>query len=112
MPPRLRRPVDFPGHARSLCETSRDPCGRVRPSVLADGGAEGATAPETLRQMDRRGRTLWKAGGGIASAPHRRGKRRRRRRRSEERRVGKECVSTCRSRWSQDHKKTKENNRT
>src|SRR3546814_12555682 len=28
--------------------------------------------------------------------------------RSEERRVGKECVSTCRSRWSQNHqKKTK-----
>src|SRR3546814_12412411 len=25
--------------------------------------------------------------------------------RSEERRVGKECVSPCRSRWSQDHKK-------
>src|SRR3546814_4075877 len=25
------------------------------------------------------------------------------RRRSEERRVGKECVSTCRSRWSQYH---------
>src|SRR3546814_13831109 len=25
--------------------------------------------------------------------------------RSEERRVGKECVSTCRSRWSPDHKK-------
>src|SRR3546814_16400222 len=24
-------------------------------------------------------------------------------RRSEERRVGKECVSTCRSRWSTDH---------
>src|SRR3546814_11337598 len=24
-------------------------------------------------------------------------------RRSEERRVGKECVSTCRSRWSPDH---------
>src|SRR3546814_12577151 len=27
--------------------------------------------------------------------------------RSEERRVGKECVSTCRSRWSRDHKKKK-----
>src|SRR3546814_19799148 len=27
--------------------------------------------------------------------------------RSEERRVGKECVSTCRSRWSQAHKKKK-----
>src|SRR3546814_13845120 len=28
--------------------------------------------------------------------------------RSEERRVGKEGGSTCRSRWSQDHEKTKE----
>src|SRR3546814_15786652 len=27
--------------------------------------------------------------------------------RSEKRRVGKECVSTCRSRWSQDHYKKK-----
>src|SRR3546814_13244249 len=27
--------------------------------------------------------------------------------RSEERRVGKECVSTCRSRWSRYHKKKK-----
>src|SRR3546814_16041243 len=30
-------------------------------------------------------------------------------RRSEERRVGKECVSTCRSRWSPYHKKKKNN---
>src|SRR3546814_17574606 len=29
--------------------------------------------------------------------------------RSEERRVGKECVSTCRSRWSPYHKKKKYN---
>src|SRR3546814_18217323 len=28
-------------------------------------------------------------------------------RRSEERRVGKECVSTCRSRWSRSHSKKK-----
>src|SRR3546814_12442056 len=28
--------------------------------------------------------------------------------RSEERRGGKECVRTCRSRWSPDHKKTKQ----
>src|SRR3546814_7291750 len=34
-----------------------------------------------------------RAGGGV----------RRPRRRSEERRVGKECVSTCRSRWSPYH---------
>src|SRR3546814_18015994 len=32
--------------------------------------------------------------------------------RSEERRVGKECVSTCRSRWSPYHKKKKKNNKT
>src|SRR3546814_12409831 len=30
-------------------------------------------------------------------------------RRSEERRVGKECVSTCRSRWSPYHEKKKQN---
>src|SRR3546814_19430385 len=32
-------------------------------------------------------------------------------RRSEERRVGKECVSTCRSRWSPYHSKKKRKNR-
>src|SRR3546814_16061780 len=32
--------------------------------------------------------------------------------RSEERRVGKECVSTCRSRWSPSHSKKKHNTRT
>src|SRR3546814_17627041 len=31
--------------------------------------------------------------------------------RSEERRVGKECVSTCSSRWSPYHYKTKPNNK-
>src|SRR3546814_13651101 len=33
-------------------------------------------------------------------------------RRSEERRVGKECVSTCRSRWSTYHSKNKTQNHT
>src|SRR3546814_19708381 len=32
--------------------------------------------------------------------------------RSEERRVGKECVSTCRSRWSPYHKKKKKEQKT
>src|SRR3546814_21059810 len=32
--------------------------------------------------------------------------------RSEARRVGKECVSTCRSRWSQYHEKKKEDDTT
>src|SRR3546814_16318280 len=31
--------------------------------------------------------------------------------RSEERRVGKECVNTCRSRWSPYHSKKKTNNK-
>src|SRR3546814_14275643 len=34
------------------------------------------------------------------------------RERSEERRVGKECVSTCRSRWAPDHSKQKTNKTT
>ena len=40
---------------------------------LAKGadGAEGATAPETLRQKDRRGMMLWKA--ARSSRAHRRG---------------------------------------
>src|SRR3546814_2210671 len=37
-------------------------------------------------------RDVWIAGGGMTTAD-----------RSEERRVGKECVSTCRSRWSPVH---------
>src|SRR3546814_4540615 len=41
-------------------------------------------------------------GGGGGELGQRR-IRQRRRRRSEERRVGKECVSTCRSRWSPYH---------
>src|SRR3546814_19995238 len=32
--------------------------------------------------------------------------------RSAERRVGKECVSTCRSRWAQEHKKKKKKEKT
>ena len=39
-------------------------------------GAEGATAPETLRQKDCRGRALWKAGAALFALwrSHRRGK--------------------------------------
>src|SRR3546814_6225094 len=43
-------------------------------------------------------------GGGLPAALHRgREGEDRRHRRSEERRVGQECVSTCRSRWSAYH---------
>src|SRR3546814_10037576 len=49
-----------------------------------------------------------RAGAGVPDAPSARGRDRsaagvRVRDRSEERRVGKECISTCRSRWSPYH---------
>ncbi len=43
-------------------QTSNDPCGRDRPPIARRAGAEGATAPETLRHPDRRVMNLWKAG--------------------------------------------------
>src|SRR3546814_12540605 len=48
-------------------------------------------------------RLIW----GFSCAAHKE-----KRGRSEERRVGKECVSTCRSRWSPYHYKKKNNNNT
>src|SRR3546814_20511024 len=70
----------------------------VRGLSLADGAATLTAftvhAVElALRQLPQRPRTLFVAGG-----------------RSEERRVGKECVRTCRSRWSPYHSKTKPSN--
>jgi hypothetical protein len=65
--------VDLPGRAFTIPltvvilpdssghETSNEPCGRVRLRTARETGAEGATAPETLRQTDRRGMKLWKA---------------------------------------------------
>src|SRR3546814_18429084 len=53
------------------------------------------------------------AGGGCGvegCGPGRKTAVQRRCNRSEERRVGKECVSTCRSGWSKYHKKNKEYN--
>jgi len=44
-------------------------CGRDRPSLAELAGAEGATAPEPLRQTDRRLMALWKAAGRSAGSP-------------------------------------------
>ena len=38
------------------------PVGETGLHLVKAAGAEGATAPETLRQMDRRGMKLWKEG--------------------------------------------------
>src|SRR3546814_15899154 len=57
--------------------------------------------PDLASHVEAWGELLCTAGGmepvpdGVAVMPSRR--------RSEERRVGKECVSTCRSRWSSYH---------
>ena len=75
--PRARRhaaaktaaPIDKAARLRACSDTSvKTPSGRVRRSV-ALSGAEGATAPETLRPMDRWVMTLWKAAGAFLRPP-------------------------------------------
>src|SRR3546814_14181271 len=57
-----------------------------------------ARAPEPGGIARRRGGTPQRSGQGSSTTAGRR---------SEERRVGKGCVSTCRSRWWRNHKKKK-----
>src|SRR3546814_18707650 len=59
----------------------------------------------------REGRRFDRRPGGLdrPSRPHPEPQRPPRGGRSEERRVGRECVSTCRSRWAQYHSKKKHN---
>src|SRR3546814_14808845 len=64
------------------------------------GNYQGATdALESALAVDPRNRTAYIELAQVARAPGLQGKAIR----SEERRVGKECVSTCRSRGSPDH---------
>src|SRR3546814_11199410 len=63
--------------------------------LLGDGSDQGVQF--ALRAQAQRHRILGRAVGDVPVG------------RSEERRVGKECVSTCRSRWSPYHQKTKKN---
>src|SRR3546814_15573388 len=56
--------------------------------TLSDLAAKGRDGKLSLEEMS--GGTFTITNGGVFG-------------RSEERRVGKECVSTCRSRWSPDH---------
>ena len=59
--------VDF-GAAARIIPPPIEICGRDRP-VLGLAGAEGATAPEPLRQKDRRLMALWKAAGSSRGSP-------------------------------------------
>src|SRR3546814_20950279 len=63
-------------------------------ALLAEG-AHGAVALVGILQAVQHHVVVDRAMAGLAACPHR----------SEERRVGNECVSTCRSRWSPSHSK-------
>ncbi len=54
------RPIDNKQSSHDIYSCQTTPAGESD-SVSAAIGAEGATAPETLRFKDRRGMTLWKA---------------------------------------------------
>src|SRR3546814_18756691 len=87
-----------------------------RPARSADGAARRRDAADAQRRaVAARAALTW--GGGVPGCEGKGGNREQgggngagavlqvHRFRSEERRVGKVCVSTCRSRWSPDHKK-------
>src|SRR3546814_2349433 len=81
----------------------------VRPARPAGAGATLVPPPRGGRPGGPVGRgraRAWGGGGrprGCAGVPPVRGRGVGTRPRSEDRRVGKECVSTCKSRWSPDH---------
>src|SRR3546814_3827837 len=90
-------------YERRISDWSSDVCSSDLvprwPGGTAGGEACGLARPAPPQRGRRR--TAASAGGSLAGAPPpvSRGPRCR----SEERRVGKECVSTCRSRWSPYH---------
>src|SRR3546814_8369052 len=75
--------------------------GKGRPSVTEYSYAESLAVALSSRRV-RRVRRIW-ADGNLLRGASGSFKGRCPFRRSEERRVGKECVSTCRSRWSPYH---------
>src|SRR3546814_3955721 len=73
--------------------------------LLLDAPALAEIAPDLRHRRvgHRDGRGAGEARGGKQCGAHARHRAHGRAVRSEERRVGKECVSTCRSRWSSYH---------
>src|SRR3546814_12450879 len=85
---------------------------RIRHLLVFPAGHAGAPSIARTGHARDKNRLTQRAGGGKVQAVRhgalrRSGRARARRDRSEERRVGKECVSTCRSRWSPYHSKKK-----
>src|SRR3546814_13361834 len=78
----------------------------VTPDFIVVDGAEGGTGAAPVEFADHVGTPLLEALRLVHNTligVNLRGRIRLGASRSEERRVGKECVSTCRSRWSPDH---------
>src|SRR3546814_11687503 len=100
-----------------ISDWSSDVCSSDLEEAAAAGGCRGTFAPKACRSRRARQVAAWRAIGREAGVPppgwgknlfcahpeaHFR---------SEERRVGKECVSTCRYRWSPYHKKKNNNDK-
>src|SRR3546814_11443875 len=80
----------------------------ITASRACDGRGEGHPFPKTERRSRRqRGLTIGGVSPDLQRCHFTTSTHISRRQRSEARRVGKECVSTCRSRWSPYHSKKK-----
>src|SRR3546814_19170903 len=77
------------------------------PDPCRGKGADQAPDDRLLHELGRHGRRRRQAAAHAAQGRDARCRHRTAAPRSEERRVGKECVSTCRSRWSPYHSKKK-----
>src|SRR3546814_8105956 len=88
-----------------ISDWSSDVCSSDLPARQGPGGDGKCPrlphAEEEAAHHHRPGRPGQRRGGGEGRPPEHHA--RQRPARSEERRVGKECVSTCRSRWSPYH---------
>src|SRR3546814_14730301 len=95
-----------------ISDWSSDVCSSdLRERLGARGDEDAAVLPDLGGALPERDRWHWRARPGLGDDPGDvprpcdADNGCRLRRRSEERRVGKECVSTCRSRWSPYHEK-------
>src|SRR3546814_14581671 len=95
-----------------ISDWSSDVCSSdLAQGLVAPAPAHRPRQPPARRAEPRadRARQPLRISGGAGGLGRRGGGRARRRPRSEERRVRKECVSTCRSRWSPSQYKTTQN---
>src|SRR3546814_19432599 len=98
-----QRPL-APASAENSMITKRRPAG-ARKRALGEPAAGGVRAGLGLAAAPQGKRAQVRSSGPDKTRDPWRGPR------PEERRVGKECVSTCRSRWSPDHYKKKKYNK-